>query len=118
MENNLMTRGEYLLDRDGMEIINTVYSPDKKYKTIIYFYIGGGATVADNVRVAVIPSSKKGAYDCDVNFSLNRADSSSVNANWESNDKLIISYKDYSDGVIKKDNKVGNINILYGNDIN
>lgn len=113
MENNLMNRGRYLLDREGMEIINTFYSPDKRYKAIIYFYTGGGATVPNNVRVAVISSDKKGAYDCDVNFSLNRASSGSVNANWESDDKLIISYKDYSDGVIKKDSKLGNINILY-----
>jgi hypothetical protein len=66
-------RGKYLLERKGMEIIDTVYSPNKKYKAIVYFFSGGGATVANDVRVAVIPSSKEGAYDSDVNFLLYRA---------------------------------------------
>jgi len=33
-----MERGKYLLDRKGMEIIDIVDSPDKKYKAIVYFF--------------------------------------------------------------------------------
>lgn len=109
----LMARGKYLLDREGMEIINTVYYPDKKYKAIVYFFSGGGATVANDVRVAVIPSYKESAYDSDVKFLLYRASQSSVEISWKSNDNILISYSGDIGDVIKEEKKVDNINILY-----
>lgn len=107
----LNVRSHEVLSRKSINIIEEIYSPNSKYKSVV-FLDGGSATVSNNIRVAVVKSSKKRIYDSDVIFFQDKV--SSVNIKWNSDTELVINYYDTPfNRIINKIENIDGINIIY-----
>lgn len=94
----MVERGSDVLSVKGRKKVNEIYSPDKKYKVIVYRG-GGGATVSDSIRFAVVPSDVSTVYTSDVVFAKKGLNFDRISAMWKSNTELMIGYLEDADSV-------------------
>lgn len=107
----LNMKSREVLHRKSINITEEIYSPNGKYKSVV-FLDGGSATVSNNIRVAVVKSSKKRIYDSDVIFFQDKV--SSVNIKWNSDTELVINYYNTPlNRIINKIKNIDGINIIY-----
>lgn len=107
----LNMKSHEVLHRKSINITEEIYSPNGKYKSVV-FLDGGSATVSNNIRVAVVKSSKKRIYDSDVIFFQDKV--SSVNIKWNSDTELVINYYNTPfNRIIDKIENIDGINIIY-----
>lgn len=107
----LNMKSHEVLHRKSINITEEIYSPNGKYKSVV-FLDGGSATVSNNIRVAVVKSSKKRIYDSDVIFFQDKV--SSVNIKWNSDTELVINYYNTPlNRIINKIKNIDGINIIY-----
>lgn len=107
----LNMKSHEVLHRKSINITEEIYSPNGKYKSVV-FLDGGSATVSNNIRVAVVKSSKKRIYDSDVIFFQDKV--SSVNIKWNSDTELFINYYNTPfNRIIDKIENIDGINIIY-----
>lgn len=107
----LNMKSREVLHRKSINITEEIYSPSGKYKSVV-FLDGGSATVSNNIRVAVVKSSKKRIYDSDVIFFQDKV--SSVNIKWNSDTELVINYYNTPlNRIINKIKNIDGINIIY-----
>lgn len=107
----LNMKSREVLHRKSINITEEIYSPNGKYKSVV-FLDGGSATVSNNIRVAVVKSSKKRIYDSDVIFFQDKV--SSVNIKWNSDTELVINYYNTPfNRIIDKIENIDGINIIY-----
>ncbi|MEE0726191.1 MAG: DUF5412 family protein [Clostridium saudiense] len=99
-----------ILNRNSIKIIEELTSPNGKNKAIVYLD-NGSTTVAENIRVALIKSKKKSAYESDVVFLQNN--SNSIKVEWSDDNNLLIKYEDnINSEILKYKTKYNKINIL------
>lgn len=107
----LNMKSHEVLHRKSINITEEIYSPNDKYKSVV-FLDGGSATVSNNIRVAVVKSSKKRIYDSDIIFFQDKV--SSVNIKWNSDTELVINYYNTPfNRIIDKIENIDGINIIY-----
>lgn len=107
----LNMKSHEVLHRKSINITEEIYSPNGKYKSVV-FLDGGSATVSNNIRVAVVKSSKKRIYDSDVIFFQDKVNS--VNIKWNSDTELVINYYNTPfNRIIDKIENIDGINIIY-----
>lgn len=107
----LNMKSHEVLHRKSINITEEIDSPNGKYKSVV-FLDGGSATVSNNIRVAVVKSSKKRIYDSDIIFFQDKV--SSVNIKWNSDTELVINYYNTPfNRIIDKIENIDGINIIY-----
>lgn len=110
--NHRIYRGKDILSIDGMNIANTVYSPDRKNKAVLFSNTEGNI-MKSNIRIAIVPSYRDNAYDSDVKFILYRAWEQSISMKFKNNKKILIKYSNLKEDIIRADKKAGGVNIIY-----